>query len=83
MPLYEYVCPNCQCAFEELRPLRDYAALARCPRCATDSRRRASLFTSNTVHLPGDARLPSQPAAHVGCSCCGPRRTRTTLRRRR
>jgi putative FmdB family regulatory protein len=82
MPIYEYGCPACGDTFEELRTMPAMDEPAWCPRCATRAKRRVSAFVANTTFRPNDARLPSQPAVtHVNCSCCGPRRTRTVLRR--
>lgn len=43
MPLYDYRCPHCDHAFEELRPLAERAS-APCPQCGRKAEKQISSF---------------------------------------
>ncbi|MBI4199761.1 MAG: zinc ribbon domain-containing protein [Chloroflexi bacterium] len=64
MPLYEYVCPQCDTRFEKLRPMTD-GVEAQCPRCSTPARRVISLFAAFTRGEAGESRA----VAGGGCAC--------------
>ena len=46
MPTYEYICPNCQLAFNAIRRISDRNHLAECTNCGNSNaeRRRVTLF---------------------------------------
>jgi len=41
MPLYEYICDDCQMRFEALRPFSQADDLLSCPRCQSNRTKRA------------------------------------------
>jgi putative FmdB family regulatory protein len=64
MPIYEYVCMQCESHFEEL--VRDGEQVA-CPQCAAaDVKRQFSVFASH-----GTKAQPSFGATAAGGGCCG------------
>ncbi len=54
MPVYEYLCSNCQAKFEKLRPMTD-GHQARCPNCGTESPRVLSMFAAVSRGTEGDS----------------------------
>ena len=56
MPIYEYICEECQARFELLRPSREASAAQPCPNCDTDSKRVMSQQWSAFVHRDGRQR---------------------------
>ena len=44
MPIYEYVCSDCDIKFELLRPLSQVGEAASCPRCHNTAERKLSTF---------------------------------------
>jgi putative FmdB family regulatory protein len=62
MPLYEYICEDCERSFERLSPMSD-ADMARCPFCGTDRTRRVLSV------IGGLAGRGTAQAA--GCACGG------------
>jgi len=42
MPLYEYICPDCDTEFKELQSLEEYSPLRVCPDCNAPSPRKIS-----------------------------------------
>ncbi|MBI2329596.1 MAG: zinc ribbon domain-containing protein [Chloroflexi bacterium] len=67
MPIYEYVCPDCESRFELLRPLSQAAEGAACPGCHQSAERVLSVFACFSTNESG-------LAATVGgssCSSCG------------
>ena len=65
MPLYEYVCPNCEAKFEKLRPMTD-GYQSECPTCGTGSPRVLSVFAAFSKGSEGET------AAVGGSGCGGP-----------
>jgi len=55
MPLYEYVCPDCEVKFEELRPLSRMDDPANCRQGHRAGRRVLSVFAAMTRDAMGDA----------------------------
>ena len=48
MPMYDYLCPQCGEAFEELRPIAERAT-AKCPSCGKTAEKQISgFFTANS-----------------------------------
>ena len=61
MPIYEYVCMQCESHFEELVRYDDAAPA--CPDCgAANARKQLSVFAAHGI---------SEPASFGGGSCCG------------
>ena len=63
MPLYEYVCNDCETRFEVLRPASRMDDQADCPRGHGSARRVLSAFATITR----DEYADPEPAASGGC----------------
>ena len=63
MPLYEYVCNDCETRFQVLRPVSRMDDGADCPRGHVSARRVLSAFATMTRDEYADA----EPAAGGGC----------------
>ena len=70
MPIYEYLCSECDSKFEQLRPLSQADKTAECPRCHKPARRKMSTFACFSV---GGSGAPTRVAGTGGSSCasCG------------
>jgi putative FmdB family regulatory protein len=66
MPIYEYICQECDMRFEELRPLTRMDDVASCPSGHTKGRRVLSIFAS----LTRDAEGGVSSIAGSGCGGC-------------
>ncbi len=64
MPIYEYVCPDCDSKFELLRPVSQANEGASCPQCQNMADRVLSAFYSIS-------RAASGVTAPIGGSSCG------------
>ena len=64
MPIYEYVCPDCEFKFELLRPVSQSTETATCPRCQKSAERVLSTFACFTTDESG-------VTSAVGGSSCG------------
>ena len=64
MPVYEYVCPNCEVKFDRLRPMTD-GHQAECPICDTESPRVLSVFAAFRRGSEGEMA----PVTGGGCAC--------------
>ena len=61
MPIYEFVCMECESHYEELVPM---GATADCPDCGSENvRKQFSVFAAHGVE--------SGPASFGGGGCCG------------
>ncbi len=69
MPLYEYVCPDCESRFEELRPLGRMDDPARCPKGHAAGQRVLSVFAAVSRNASGDA-VPVSGGCGGGCTNC-------------
>jgi len=67
MPIYEYVCSDCNLKFELLRPLSQASQGASCPRCHNNAKRAFSTFSSFTKDERG---LTTRIAGSNPCSSC-------------
>jgi putative FmdB family regulatory protein len=69
MPIYEYICSDCKCRFEQLRPVSRADEDAACPKCKRAGKRVPSRFASFAKTAEG----VSAPIAGAGggCSSCG------------
>jgi putative FmdB family regulatory protein len=67
MPIYEYLCPECDAKFEELRPLSRAGQPAECPRCHRPAPRKMSTFACFSASTGG---VPKSIAG-TGGSCSG------------
>ena len=69
MPIYEYVCDDCQTHFEKI-VLNKTQEIA-CPHCAGKKNSiQLSVFSSANGSSRGDS-APSSPSLSGGGSCCG------------
>jgi putative FmdB family regulatory protein len=66
MPIYEYVCAECDNKFEQLRPLSQSDKPAECPRCHKPARRKMSTFACFSTTSSG---VPTRVAG-TGSSAC-------------
>ena len=66
MPLYEYTCQVCTCAFERLRSISQMDDTALCPDCGSESQRQLSVFASFSTGADGQTS-----AIAGGGGCCG------------
>jgi putative FmdB family regulatory protein len=67
MPLYEYVCADCESKFEELRPLGRMDDPASCPKGHATGQRVLSVFAAMSRDATGD----SIPMGGSGNGCGG------------
>ncbi|MBM3142710.1 MAG: zinc ribbon domain-containing protein [Chloroflexi bacterium] len=67
MPIYEYMCPECNCKFELLRSISKANEDASCPRCQHPAKRVLSRFASFSKGSDGE----STPIAGTAGSCAG------------
>jgi len=67
MPIYEYVCSDCNLKFERLRPLSQASEGVSCPRCQKKAKRVFSSFSSFTTDESG---LTTRIAGSNPCSSC-------------
>ncbi len=67
MPIYEYICPECDCKFELLRSVSKSNESASCPKCKGSAKRVFSRFASFSKGNGGE----STPVAGTGSSCAG------------
>ena len=65
MPIYEYICSDCDLKFELLCPLSQSNEKASCPRCHSSAQRKLSAFASFSRNEAGE----SIPLAGAGSSC--------------
>ena len=74
MPLYEYVCPNCNLKFELLRSLTQVNEEAFCPRCRNNAKRIFSTFAAVSKDESGTTSPISNPCggcSAISCDSCG------------
>jgi len=70
MPIYEYICPDCELKFEELRPHSRAEEDAPCPSCHKSARRKMSTFRSSVKTSFGDYAAMAESMAQSGGSSC-------------
>ena len=68
MPIYEYVCSECNSKFEQMRPLSQSGEAAACPKCHKPARRKMSTFAAFTTSVSGVPK--TVPGAGSSCSSC-------------
>lgn len=69
MPLYEYVCPECQYKFEKIRPLSQADQPVPCPRCQGEARKVMSTFACFSKGTDGGMTAVSGGGS--SCASCG------------
>jgi putative FmdB family regulatory protein len=70
MPLYEYVCQDCESKFEELRPLCRMDDPANCPLGHLSGRRVLSMFATMTKDAGGETVPVGGGGCGGGCTNC-------------
>lgn len=65
MPIYEYLCADCDHRFEMIRPISKASMETPCPKCGRPARRLFSRFASFSKNSNGI----SSPVAGTGSSC--------------
>jgi len=71
MPLYEYLCADCETPFEALRPMSESDRPMACPYCAnTQARRLISTFAAISRD-GGGSRMVAGCQGGGGCGSCG------------
>ena len=68
MPIYEYLCSECDARFEQMRPLSQAGQAAECPKCHQPARRKLSTFAVSSASLGG---VPKPVPGTGGGSCSG------------
>jgi putative FmdB family regulatory protein len=66
MPLYEYVCSECDNKFEVLRPLDQAENEACCPKCQKSARR---VMSTVSVFTTSPGGVPKTVPGSTGSSC--------------
>jgi len=69
MPIYEYVCAECNTKFEQLRPLSKSDQPADCPKCHKPTQRKMSTFACFSA-TPGGVPKTIPGTAGSSCSSC-------------
>ncbi len=67
MPIYEYVCSDCNLKFELLRPLSQAGEAASCPHCQQSAERVLSTFACFSTDESG----LTSPVGGSPCASCG------------
>lgn len=72
MPLYEFICRNCQEKFEKLCSAACEISSITCPKCGQQkAEKRFSMFATNSKSGSGSGNFRSSaPASGSGCSSC-------------
>jgi putative FmdB family regulatory protein len=70
MPIYEYVCSECNSAFEELRPISAADKDAECPKCHKPAKRKMSTLAAFSASLGGVPKTVPGAAGGSACSSC-------------
>jgi len=69
MPIYEYVCSDCDLKFELLRPFSEAGKKATCPRCRKNAERIISACASFSKNEAGETtRLAGTGSSCASCS---------------
>ncbi|MDY7019238.1 MAG: zinc ribbon domain-containing protein [Chloroflexota bacterium] len=67
MPIYEYVCSNCNLKFELLRALSQADKNASCPQCDNSARR---VFSPFSAFSEGDEGISTAIGGINSCTTC-------------
>ena len=71
MPIYEYVCSDCDVKFELLRPLSQSGEAGSCPHCQQSAERVLSNFACFTTDDSGlSSMIGGNPCASCGADSC-------------
>jgi putative FmdB family regulatory protein len=69
MPIYEYICSECDAKFEQMRPLSQSDKAAECPTCHKPARRKISAFACFSATAGGASKTIAGTGSH-SCSSC-------------
>jgi len=69
MPIYEYICSECDAKFEQIRPLSQSAEAVDCPRCHKAARRKMSTFACFSATSGSVPKTIAGTSGH-SCSSC-------------
>lgn len=69
MPIYEYICSECDVKFEQMRPLSQSDKSAECPSCHKPARRKMSTFACFSANA-GDVPETITGTGGSACSSC-------------
>ena len=67
MPIYEYVCPNCNFKFELVRSLSQPNEVASCPQCHSSAKR---IFSCFSAFSEGHEGVSTAIAGSSSCNTC-------------
>ena len=67
MPIYEYVCPQCDVKFEQMRPVSQATEAAACPQCKGSAKRVLSTFACFSTDESG----ATSAVGGNSCASCG------------
>ncbi|PIU23317.1 MAG: zinc ribbon domain-containing protein [Chloroflexi bacterium CG08_land_8_20_14_0_20_45_12] len=67
MPIYEYICPNCNSKFELLRSLSQANESASCPLCQNNAKR---VFSCFSAFSEGHEGVSTAIAGSSSCNTC-------------
>jgi len=70
MPIYEYVCADCDSKFEQMRPLSQSGQQADCPKCHKPARRKMSTFAAFSTSISGVPQRVPGSSGKSSCSGC-------------
>ena len=70
MPIYEYVCSDCESKFEQMRPLSQSGQSAECPKCHKPARQKMSTFAALSATLGGVPKTIPGAGGKSACSGC-------------
>lgn len=71
MPLYEYLCPECDERFEVRRSMAEASEPVDCPQGHVGARRLLSMFASVGSASSSASAAPAAPSSGGGGGCCG------------
>jgi len=71
MPIYEYVCPECDTTFEKMRSLSQSDQPCECPSCKAEARRKLSVFAAFSQSMGGVPKAVPGAGSGPSCSSCG------------
>jgi putative FmdB family regulatory protein len=71
MPIYEYVCSDCEVKFELLRPLSQSGEVASCPQCHQSAEKILSIFACFSRDESGlSSMIGGNSCASCGADSC-------------
>lgn len=72
MPIYEYICQDCQTCFEMIRSIQDADAPVQCIKCHGENvKRRVSLFNASSGGRSLTGNSGCEGCSGGSCNTCG------------